>query len=56
MQMEQTIEHERTTSSAVKQVRQSACPVALPHVTLLLSHLQLRNDLRDEKMDHEEKV
>jgi hypothetical protein len=33
--MEQTIEHERTTSAAVK---------------------QLRNDLKDEKLDHEEKV
>ncbi|KAJ9518749.1 hypothetical protein QJQ45_025996, partial [Haematococcus lacustris] len=35
VQMEQTIEHERTTSSAVK---------------------QLRNDLKDEKSDHEEKA
>ncbi|KAL6760996.1 hypothetical protein V8C86DRAFT_2545284 [Haematococcus lacustris] len=35
VQMEQTIEHERTTSSAVK---------------------QLRNDLKDEKSDHEEKM
>ncbi len=34
-QMERTIEHERTTTSAVK---------------------QLRNDLKDEKVDHEDKV
>lgn len=33
--MERTIEHERTTTSAVK---------------------QLRNDLKDEKIDHEDKV
>lgn len=33
--MEHTIEHERTTSSAVK---------------------QLRNDLKDERSDHDEKV
>ena len=35
VQMKKTIEHERTTTAAVR---------------------QLRNDLRDEKMDHEEKV
>ncbi len=33
--MQQTIEHERTTTAAVR---------------------QLRNDLREEKLDHEEKV
>lgn len=35
VQMKKTIEHERTTTAAVR---------------------QLRNDLRDEKIDHEEKV
>ena len=35
VQMKSTIEHERTTTAAVR---------------------QLRNDLRDEKMDHEDKV
>lgn len=35
VQMKQTIEHERTTTSTVR---------------------QLRNDLKDEKVDHEEKV
>jgi hypothetical protein len=35
VQMKQTIEHERTTTAAVR---------------------QLRNDLKDEKIDHDEKV